>query len=77
MLIIIIIIREKVTLTHDSGHWGQVTHFKTTPLEAGKIKTIDKIDSAMADEFAARKGTIVVLCVRCLEQQYHFIFCFF
>jgi hypothetical protein len=32
-----------------------VTRFKTTPLasEAGKIKTVDKIDSAMADEIAA------------------------
>jgi hypothetical protein len=46
--------REKVALTHNLGPAGQVTHFKTTPLEAGKIKTVDEIDSAMADEIAAR-----------------------
>ncbi len=47
------LLREKITLTHNSGHLGQVTHFKTTPLEAGKFKTVGKIDSAMADEIAA------------------------
>ena len=49
-------------MTHNVGLPGQVTHFKTVPIEAGKIKAVDKIDGAMADEIAAHGKAQLWFC---------------